>query len=101
MTDYKYVGRHLDDLHDGRVVAPGQTVDLDDRAAADPHNAQRIQAGLLIPVQQETDIDATEEAKQLAAQKAVDLRDVTGSGKDGRVLIGDVETYIHKREGND
>lgn len=101
MTEFKYVGLHLDDVADGRLLEPGRTVDLDEQQQADPHNAQRIKAGLLIPVQHDSNIDATEEAKQLAADNGIDIRDVTGTGANGRVLKGDIEKHIENKEGND
>ncbi len=45
---FKYVGPHIDDLHDGRVLEPGATYELDAAAQADPHNRQRIDAGVLV-----------------------------------------------------
>lgn len=102
MTEFKYVGRHVDDLADGRVVEPGQSgIELDELQQADPHNAQRIQAGLLIPVQHAMEADATDEARTLAAEHGIDLHDVTGTGKDGRIIKADVEAHIEKKEGND
>jgi hypothetical protein len=47
-SKYRYVGRHIDDLADGRTVEPGQTVALDEAAVADPHNARLIDEGLLV-----------------------------------------------------
>ena len=101
MTEHKYVGKHLDDLADGRVLVPGQTYELDDAALAEPHNVQRIDEGLLIPVQTNAGLDATDEAVQLAAANGVDLRDVTGTGQNGRIVKSDVEKFIATKEGND
>lgn len=40
------------------------------------------------------EIDATDSAKELADEAGVDLGDVEGTGKDGRVTKGDVEAYV-------
>ena len=49
MTDtHKFVGTHLDDLHDGRILEPGKTVRLDQRAVEHPHNQRLIAEGKLI-----------------------------------------------------
>lgn len=47
-TRFRFVGQHLDDLADGRVLEPGSFIDLTTVEAVDPHNAQRIADGLLI-----------------------------------------------------
>jgi hypothetical protein len=49
LTAYKFVGRHLDDLADGRVLEPGQVCKLDKTAEEHPHNQRLITEGLLIP----------------------------------------------------
>lgn len=47
--EYRFVGRHIDDLADGRTLEPGGFYHLNADQAALPHNKQRIDAGLLIP----------------------------------------------------
>jgi hypothetical protein len=47
-TRLKFVGRHLDDLADGRVLEPGEIYTLTAAELADPHNQLRIESGLLI-----------------------------------------------------
>jgi len=49
-TSFRFVGRHIDDLADGRTIEPGQFVDLTQAEIDDPHNAQRISEGLLVEV---------------------------------------------------
>lgn len=39
---------------------------------------------------------ATDEAMRLAAEHGIALQDVTGTGEDGNILVGDVEAYIEK-----
>lgn len=43
----------------------------------------------------------TEEAAELAQEHGVDIRAVGGTGQDGRVLKGDVETYLEGLEDDD
>lgn len=99
MTDrrFRYVGPHVDDLHDGHTVEPGQYVTLTTDQATDPHNQQRIQAGLLIdaPLAETTaTAAATDGAVELAAAHSIHLAAVQGTGADGRITKGDVETHI-------
>ena len=39
-------------------------------------------------------LEATEEATVLAAREGVSLQEVEGTGKDGRILKGDVEKHL-------
>jgi hypothetical protein len=39
-------------LADGRVLVPGEPVDLDDDAQQDPHNARLIEEGQLLEIEQ-------------------------------------------------
>jgi hypothetical protein len=43
--------------------------------------------------------DVTPKAQELADEKGVDISTVQGSGKDGRVLVEDVEKVVEEREG--
>lgn len=47
-TRFKFVGRRPDDLHDGRVLLPGEFYTLTGAEIADPHNQSRIDSGLLL-----------------------------------------------------
>jgi pyruvate/2-oxoglutarate dehydrogenase complex dihydrolipoamide acyltransferase (E2) component len=42
--------------------------------------------------------DATPKAEELAAEKGIDLDSVEGSGKDGRILVEDVEKVVEANE---
>lgn len=98
MTDqrFRYVGRHVDDLHDGRPLEPGSYVTLTADQADHPHNQSRIQAGLLIdaPLAQTSLVNATDAARDLAADHNIPLGDVKGTGADGQTTKRDVETHI-------
>lgn len=47
-TRFRFVGRRPDDLHDGRVLEPGEFYTLTRDETANPHNQLRIESGLLI-----------------------------------------------------
>lgn len=48
----------------------------------------------------DTEIDATDGAKELAADEDVDLSQVEGTGQDGRITKGDVEDFIAAKNDN-
>lgn len=50
MDDYRNVGRHAEDLADGRVLAPGEEASLSAEQARDEHNARLIEEGKLSKV---------------------------------------------------
>lgn len=50
-SPYKFVGGHVDDLADGRVLVPGDTYQLTDEQLDEPHNKRHIDAHLLLPVE--------------------------------------------------
>lgn len=51
-------------------------------------------AGGSEPVGDDSDIDATEAAVALAEENGVDLGAITGTGKDGRITVGDVRAVL-------
>jgi pyruvate/2-oxoglutarate dehydrogenase complex dihydrolipoamide acyltransferase (E2) component len=44
------------------------------------------------------DVDATDSARDLAAEEGVDLNDVEGTGEGGRVTKADVESYLSEQD---
>lgn len=46
----------------------------------------------------EDEVDATDGAEEFAAENDVDLADVEGTGKDGRVTKADVEKFVSDRD---
>lgn len=47
------------------------------------------------------EVDATDSARELANENSVNLADVEGTGKDGRVIQDDVEKFLAEREADD
>lgn len=46
-------------------------------------------------------VDATDEAAELGREQGVEPSELTGSGEDGRILVGDVENALDGRDGGD
>jgi len=97
-TSYKNVGRSNVDLHDGRILEPGQTRELTSDEAALPHNQRLVALGTLVPAQTAAKVNATDEAIQLAADNGVDLAELQGSGAHGRITKGDVDRHLKQKE---
>lgn len=47
MDEFRHVGRHSEDLADGRVVSPGESVELSAEDQRDPHNKRLLDEGIL------------------------------------------------------
>jgi hypothetical protein len=47
-TRYRFVGQHVDDLHDGRTLEPGAFVNLTAAELEQPHNLRLIEEGHLV-----------------------------------------------------
>lgn len=45
---FKHVGDHAEDLADGRLYGPGETFELDEDAASDPFNQDKIERGVFM-----------------------------------------------------
>lgn len=48
------------------------------------------------PDSEAVEVDATDAARELAAEHSIDLAAVDGTGADGRVLVGDVRARIEE-----
>jgi large subunit ribosomal protein L21 len=48
----------------------------------------------------EKEIDATDSARELAAEAGIDLSTIDGTGKEGRILKSDIQKAIKAQEGN-
>lgn len=55
---YKNVGNHVEDLADGRALAPGESADLDEDAVRDPRNEDLVARGVLIGTDEEAEHEA-------------------------------------------
>jgi pyruvate/2-oxoglutarate dehydrogenase complex dihydrolipoamide acyltransferase (E2) component len=82
-------------LEDGHPLDPGLLPAGTPAAISDDYGLQVTDAS---PLETDEDVDATDSARELATQEGVNLRDVEGTGADGRVTKGDVEDYIEARE---
>lgn len=49
MSDFLFVGTHVEDLASGRTLAPGEEVTLSGDELNDPHNKRLVDDGVLIP----------------------------------------------------
>jgi hypothetical protein len=103
MAEIKHVGLHAEDLADGRMVGPGETITVDDELLGDPHNKRLLDEGVFIRLDELPKAlegpEATEEAIKLARKERVSLADVRGTGEGKRILVSDVEAYVEKQKG--
>lgn len=82
-------------LEDGHPLDPGLLPEGHPAAISDDYGVQvESEASGL----DDSEVDATESARELAQQEGVNLREVQGTGTDGRVTKGDVEDYLDARE---
>lgn len=99
MGEYKHVGVHAEDLADGRMLGPGEIVELDEEQIAEPHNARLLGEGILLSLDAQENPDATDGAIELAEANNVNLSAVTGTGQAGRITVPDVERFIEEQKG--
>jgi pyruvate dehydrogenase E2 component (dihydrolipoamide acetyltransferase) len=83
--EYRFTGRHAQDLPSGRVVAPGEVVKLDDADVA------FLGTENIILLEDTRDAEATDAAVKLARKEGVNLSAVSGTGKDGTITVEDVQ----------
>lgn len=104
--EYKLGGGHPQDLASGRMVEPGETVDLTEEEIEDPHNKALIESGLLTSIKDleamaDEEPSATEAASQAAHRLNIDLKEVGGTGAGGKITREDVEQFASQREGGE
>jgi 2-oxoisovalerate dehydrogenase E2 component (dihydrolipoyl transacylase) len=118
-TFHRVRSDHPEDDALGRVFGPGELVpnlDLTSEEHKD-FNQRKVDEGIFYPVD-ESDVspdevpalpsegssgpDATEAATRMAEENNIDLTQLTGTGKDGRIIDADVEAAIEAAaEGGD
>jgi hypothetical protein len=64
--EYRFVGNHAQDLADGRMLAPGESVVLSEEDVRDPHNEALLADEVLIPVDEK---QAAEHEARLAERR--------------------------------
>ena len=69
MAKYKFVGEHPEDLASGQLLEPGESVNLTNEEADDPHNQALMADGKLIGTGDASD-KRVESAKEKAARDA-------------------------------
>jgi len=86
-TEVRIVEVDLEDATAPTGVAPEPEPEEPETAADDASAAEEPES-----------IDATGAAEELAAEHGVDLASIEGTGKDGRILKGDVQSVIDERQ---
>jgi pyruvate/2-oxoglutarate dehydrogenase complex dihydrolipoamide acyltransferase (E2) component len=85
---YRNVGNHAEDLADGRMIGPGEYVELSEEEADDPRAKDLIDSEVFLLIGEPK---ATDAAKALADEKGITLTSVTGTGKESQITERDVE----------
>lgn len=86
-------------LEDGHPLDPGLLPEDHEAAISDDYGVNQL-AAHASGLDADNEVDATDNARELAAAEGVPLGDVQGTGSDGRVTKGDVEDYIEQRNEN-
>lgn len=92
------------------MLTRGESADVDDDRATALEKALKngdlpgltkdhfeIKSITAAKVAEESGVDAEAGAVELAAAEGIDLKDITGTGKDGKIKKADVEKVIAKR----
>jgi acylphosphatase len=69
LKSYRCISGHVEDLADGRVVAPGEEVKLTAEQIDDPHNARLIDENKLSPIEDPGSKKLTGDALQKEAER--------------------------------
>jgi len=77
--------------HQSVIDIGSQKVSINIVHSADPEYLEHLRETLTVSAE----IDATDAARELAEEHGIDLETIEGSGKDGRIVKGDVEATIH------
>lgn len=96
--EYRLHSDHPEDLDDGRVLEPGEYVDLSEEDASQARATSLIEDGRLVQVDSGNP-EATDAAKKLARQEKVDLKSVTPTGSRGEITVDDVKQLVESQKG--
>ncbi|MDR9482834.1 MAG: pyruvate dehydrogenase complex dihydrolipoamide acetyltransferase [Salibaculum sp.] len=99
-TPIALIGDEGEDMSDAEAAAPSAPADAGKEAAADggsdapaaPAPSEGVTAAPAAPVKDGTRLFASPLARRIAADKGLDLTQITGSGPHGRIIKADVET---------
>lgn len=82
-------------LEDGHPLDPGLLPEGHPAAISDDYGVQIEDAASGLGTgENDSEVDATSGARELAKTEGVDLREVEGTGENGRVTKGDVEDHL-------
>ena len=98
-TPIALIGDEGEDMSDAEAAAPSAPADAGKEAAADggseapaaPAPSEGVTAAPAAPVKDGTRLFASPLARRIAADKGLDLAQITGSGPHGRIVKADVE----------
>ena len=97
------------DFGTGRSVEPPKVeapkkktvkVEAEKPAKAEAEKPAKVEAEKPAKAEPAVEVDATDTARELAAEAGIDLATIEGTGKEGRVLKADVQKAIKAQEGN-
>lgn len=108
-TFHRVRSSHPEDDAEGRSFGPGELVPNLDVTSEEfkEFNLRKVEEGIFYPVDEddaEAEVkanaapDVTDAAALMAAENSVDLSELEGSGKDGRIIDVDVQKVIDARE---
>jgi large subunit ribosomal protein L21 len=75
-------------------------VEAEKPAKVEAEKPAKVEAEKPAKVEAAVEVDATDTARELAAEAGIDLATIEGTGKEGRVLKADVQKAIKAQEGN-
>lgn len=83
---------------EGRVLKADVQDVIDHQETMDAPDPEDDEGYGPLDEEEELDIDATDEARDLAVEHGIDLREVEGTGHEGRITVADVRGEIDEEE---
>lgn len=68
--EYKHVGTHTENLADGRMFGPGETVELDEDQIREPENERLLAEGIFIGLEDKAEHEKTLAERRVARRTA-------------------------------